>query len=205
MHNLQQLFDFYRGTKPSKGKLNDAANFLIHTCKALQVTMPEDIYPELFEEIPGAIEEYFGSLKYKAIQDKSTFAEMIGRYGPTDGWEKPFQKLLSDSDGNLRQFALHALDYCGKTNPELIIPYIETVSKSKDLLMRNVAVILIGKLICTGHSDLLKTIIKSWQEQGNGLFIQEIFSHIRATSHPVLQESAYRKFRDWLQLEFNFE
>jgi len=205
MHNLQKLFDFYRDTKPTKGKLNDAANFLIHTCKALRVTMPEDIDPELLEDIPTAIEEYFGPSRDKAIQDKSTFAEMIGRYGPKNGWEKPFQKLLNDSDSNLRQFALHALEYCGKKTPELIIPYIETVSKSKDLLMRNVAVILVGKLFCAGHNELLKTVIQGWQKQGNRIFIQEIYLYIRTNSRPDMPEDARIQFKNWLQLEFNLK
>ena len=204
MQTLQTLFDFYKSTAPSKGKLRDAANVLIHICKAVRENKPEDIGPDKFENIPHALDLFYGTHKEKAAQDKGIFAEMIGRFGPREGWEKPFEKLLQDSDDNLRQFSLNALEFCGNKEPQLILPYIEQTFHSKDILMRTVAAILIGKIYCAGHSAFLKPVITRWEEGNGRLFIQEVYSNLRFSQQNGIQNEACLSFKNWLQQEFNF-
>ncbi len=204
MQTLQTLFDYYKDTTPSKGKLKEAANVLIHICKAVRVSKPEDIGPDKFENIPHALDLFYGIHKEKAAQDKGIFAEMIGRFGPRAGWEKPFEKLLLDADDNLRQFSLNALEFCGSREPSLIIPYIERTFQSKDILMRTVAAILIGKIYCSGHSAFIKSVILQWKEGDGRLFIQEIYSNLRFSQQNGIQNEACRSLKNWLQQEFNF-
>lgn len=204
MQTLQTLFDYYKETGPSKGKLKDAAHVLIHICKAVRVNKPEDIGPDMFENIPHALDLFYGANNEKAAQDKGLFAEMIGRFGPRDGWERPFEKLLNDADSNVRQFTLNTLEYCGKKDPELIRPYIEQTFHSKDILLRTVAAILVGKLYCAGHGAYFKAHIDRWKSGEGRLFIQEIYSNLRFSEKNGIQESACADFKNWLKKEFRF-
>ncbi len=204
MQTLQTLFDYYKDTAPSKGKLRDAANVLIRICKAVRVSKPEDIGPDKFENIPHALDLFYGPQKEKAAQDKGIFAEMIGRFGPRKGWEKPFEKLLNDPDSNLRQFSLNALEFCGKRDPQLVLPYIEQTFHSKDILMRTVAAILVGKIYCAGHTEFLEPVILRWKEGDGRMFIQEVYSSLRYSLHTGIPNEDCDKFKNWLKLEFNF-
>ena len=77
MSNLQELYDFYLETNPSTGKIRNATNFLIHACQAMEVSSPEEIDDDLIEELPSAIDQYFGDNQQKAVHDKGVLAEMI--------------------------------------------------------------------------------------------------------------------------------
>ena len=206
MQNLQKLFNYYRDTNPSSGKLNSAASLLIHVCTALNVKNPEDIHDYLLEDIPAALDEHFKGNRDKAIQDKSILAEMIGRFGPKEGWQVTLDILLRDTDSNLRQFALQSLEYCGNSEPELILPYIEKYSKSKDPLLRNISALLVSRIFCTSGRDFLKPVIAKWKLDKNTLFIREIITNIDELNHSTNSDSAEascRQFKTWLQKEFN--
>jgi len=200
MQNLQDLFDFYKETEPTKGKLSSAVNVLIHISQALKVAGPEQVGPDKYAEIIPALDEYFPNSIDKAIQDKSILGEMIGRYGPRDGWENPLRALLNSADSNLRQYVFQALDFIGERSPKFILPYIEKYRSSDDLLMRNVAAILVGKLFCAGRSDFLKPVFRSWQQQGGKLFINEIASQIKSVNG-YFSKDDYEHFKKWLQEE----
>ncbi|HID40198.1 MAG TPA: hypothetical protein EYP36_11890 [Calditrichaeota bacterium] len=174
MQNLQDLYDFYLSTKPSRGKIKSATTLLIHICKALQTISPEEIGQEMFSKIPQALDEMYYSTQHKAINDKSTLAEMIGRFGPQNGWDETFEILLDDRDENLRQFTLNTLEYVGKRNPAMVLPYIERYRKSSDLLMRDVSANLAGKILSFDQEDVIKRAVWRWINEGDTEFINEI-------------------------------
>ncbi len=174
MENLLDLYEFYIQTQPSSGKVKSATTMLIHVCKALDVNAPEEVTVDLFEEIPRAIGEFYQSSPGKALHDKSVLAEMIGHYGPRDGWEKPFEYLLNDPDENLRQFTLSALQFYGESHSESIIPYIERYKNSENQLIKDVTANLVGKLLCSEHSEPLKIKLKEWSENGDREFIDNV-------------------------------
>ncbi len=202
MQTLQDLFDHYKRTAPTKGKLVSATNVLIHICKSMNVAKAEDIGRDKFTELINAIDDYYPHSTDKAIQDKSILAEMIGHYGPRDGWEVPFQQLLRSEDSNLRQYVFQVLEYIGIRSPELVLPYIEIYRSSTDLLMRNVASILVGKIFCAGHAEVLKPVIVSWNQQGGRLFIREVAVQLQSANHSFPAESC-REFQAWLKDELN--
>ena len=156
MNNLQDLYDFYRQTNPSPGKIKAATVFLIHCCKALNLSNPDDITEDLYQEIPKAIDTLYKHSESQAIQDKSIFAEMIGRFGPKQGWEKVLDILLNDGDENLCQFTLQSLEYYGCENPEEIYPYVERYINSNDPLMVHIASRIFVGMLCTAHSDFIQ-------------------------------------------------
>lgn len=204
MENLQKLFDYYCMTNPTSGKISEASNMLIHACEALDIDGPEEIREKYFEQLPDALDHFFGANSDKAIQDKSTLAEMIGRFGPINGWEKPFRKILQDEDSNLRQFCLQTLEFCGRREPELVLPYIEETFKLKDMLMRNVAATLVGKLYQAGNDGLIREVIRGWYEAGQKMFVQEIYSQIRLRKGSDASVQKLTELREWMQREFFF-
>lgn len=174
MTNLQELYDFYLLTKPSRGKVKSATTLLIHTCKALNKASPEEVTDKLFAEIPDAINEFFYTERHKAVLDKSILAEMIGRYGPKDGWQEPFNVLLNDSDENLRQFTLYSLEYSGSIDSSLVVPYIDKFRSSSDPLMQQIAAHLASKLLCGEETGKMKLSVEGWINNGEKLFVEEI-------------------------------
>ncbi len=202
MQNLQDLFEFYKETEPTKGKLSSAVNVLIHISQALNVAGPEQVGPDKYAEIIPAIDEYFPNSIDKAIQDKSILGEMIGRYGPRDGWENPLHALLNSADSNLRQYVFQALEYIGTRSPELVLPYIEKYRKSSDLLMRNVASILVGKIFCAGHADVLKPVILAWNKNDGHIFIDDIMIQLK-TRKSSFSSKDCEHFMQWLHDDLN--
>ncbi len=202
MQTLQDLYDYFKETGPTKGKLTAATNVVIHICNSMKVANAEEIGRDHFSEIVAAIDAYYPHSADKAIQDKSILAEMIGRYGPRDGWEKPLQLLLDSRDSNLRQYVFQVLEYTGIRSPELVLPYIEKYRKSTDLLMRNVASILVGKMFCAGQADALKPVILTWNKEGGRLFITEVLVQLRARASSFSSDDC-EKFKKWLQDELN--
>ncbi len=84
MNNLQELYDVFLATKPYSGKIKSATSMMIHVCKALDLATQEEITSDYFEEVPGALNEYFKNYPLKSTQDKAILAEMIGRVGPDE-------------------------------------------------------------------------------------------------------------------------
>jgi hypothetical protein len=175
MQNLQDLYDYYISTKPSHGKLKSASSMLIRVCKVLNFTSPEELTSEYFSEIPAAIDKFYKSSENLAIQDKSVLAEMIGRYGPKDGWEKTFNILLTDKDSNLSQFTLHSLEYSGHENYPITISYIEKYMHHHDRLMRHVSAHLVCNLLCSERADDIKQKILKWINNGDDEFNKSIY------------------------------
>ncbi|MEJ2055380.1 MAG: hypothetical protein P8X42_15805 [Calditrichaceae bacterium] len=178
MQNLQDLYDFYMETHPSRGKLKSASTMLIRVCKMMDVNSPEDITPDKYELIPSAIDRYHSDSYNLAVQDKSILAEMIGRYGPKDGWEKTFDTLLTDRDDNLAQFTLHSLEYSGSENYRITLSYIEKFMNHRDRLMRHVSAHLVCNLLCSENVDIMKNRIIEWSENGNAEFNQVVFKSL---------------------------
>ena len=175
MQNLQDLYDYYITTKPSQGKLKAASSMLIRVCKILNLISPEDITSDYYNEIPAAIDQYHKASENLAIQDKSILAEMIGRYGPKDGWEKTFNMLLADKDSNLSQFTLHSLEYSGHENYPLTISYIEKYMHHHDRLMRHVSAHLVCNLLCSDRAEDIKIKITDWIDKGDDEFNKNIY------------------------------
>jgi hypothetical protein len=207
MHNLQDLYEYYITTKPSQGKLKSASSMLIHVCKILNLASPEYVTSDYYNEIPAVIDKYHKSSKNLAIQDKSIIAEMIGRYGPKDGWEKTFDKLLADKDSNLCQFTLHSLEYSGNENYSLTIAYIEKYMHHHDRLMRQVSAHLVCSLLCSDHAEDIKIKILNWIDKGDDEFNKSIYdclegiinnkTHIKNTAQ---SQAAYQWLADQLNI-----
>lgn len=206
MNCLQDLYDFYIQTKPSRGKLKAASSMLIHVCKALNQVSAEQVTPDFYKEIPPAIDLYYKSSKNLAIQDKSILSEMIGRYGPKDGWEKAFEVLLKDEDENLRQFTLHSLEYITAQQPDLVIKYIEEYKNSSDSMLREVTVHLVENLLCSDQNLLIKGKLMEWNQLGEQHFLKEVvrgFKKVVDNQHKISAERDCRVAYDWLVKNFN--
>jgi hypothetical protein len=178
MDNLQELYDYYIATNPSSGKISSATTLLIHICKALNFDMTEQITPEYFADIPASLDDLYRLSPNKAIQDKSILAEMIGRYGPRDGWEKVVDILLEDKDLNLRQFALHSLEYYGHEKPEVVIPYLNRFISTSNEIMREIAAHVYASLLCDKQLASHETLITEIKKINNRLFLQNIYMAI---------------------------
>ncbi len=200
--NLQILFDEYAKRKPSKGKLDAAIKFLIHTCKALRISSAEEVGPDEFSGILKSIELFHARSRDAAIQDKSILAEMIGSYGPKDGWDIVLDQLLNDHDKNLRQFALQTLELSGEHNPQIIIPYIEQAMTAKDAIMVHIAAILVTRLYCSGHKDYITSLISEWEEKGKREFILQVYANIPDVEHDRYARSDCQMLKSWLKQEF---
>ena len=133
MNNLQELYDAFLATKPYSGKIKSATSMMIHVCKALNFPTQEEITSEFFEDIPGALNEHFENYPLKSTQDKAILAEMIGRVGTYESLLGLLDKLLTDTDENVRQYSLHSLGYFGKDYPEKVMPFVERFRKSNDI------------------------------------------------------------------------
>jgi hypothetical protein len=205
MTSLQHLFDYFVKTKPSRGKLKAATTMLIHTCRALRINTPEEITRDKYTQITEALDEHFSAEPHKAIQDKSILAEMIGRFGPRDGWETLFDQLIDDADENLRQFTLHALEFSAEVNFDYVLPYIERMRVSKDSVMRQVAAHITGNLLCSRKSDVMKSCMQRWQETSDRAFITEVFRDLeRDYSRNAIRKNSKetKELIAWLKAEF---
>ncbi len=178
MPNLQELHDHYLKTKPNAQKVQRASQLLVRLCKQLNLASPEEINPDLHTMLPKTIDEYYKHDFHKAIQDKSMLAEMIGRFGPIDGWEKVLEVLLNDEDSNLRQFSLQSLEYCGKENLDLIIYYIEKYKDDNDELMQAVSARLTSKVYSEHNEKLLLQLIQKWTTNKNRTFLENLKKRI---------------------------
>lgn len=182
MKNLQELYDFYVKTKPSAGKVRSATTLLIHICNALNTDAPEEVTPDMYNTIPKALDDYYGSGVHTALQDKSSLAEMIGRYGPRDGWETVIDELLNDRDRNIRQFMLQSLEYSGNHEPSLVLPYIFRFRDSKDQDMREVSIKLMCRFLMSEHQPMLLDEIQTWSMAENRHYLADIRDHIKLSN-----------------------
>jgi len=196
MENLQHLYDYYLKTKPSSGKIRTATTLLIRICKALNTDAPEDITPDIYKQIPPAIDEFYGSSVSKALQDKSMLAEMIGRYGPRNGWEEALEVLLADTDSNLRQFTLQSLGYYSLMKPFKVLPYIEKYKNSDDVEMKNVAVNLLCKLLASEHAADIFDQIHSWPLGDNQVFLNEVKECLTKFDYSEIDPKIYKWFSE---------
>lgn len=206
MNNLQDLFEFYKTTQPSDGKIKAATAFLIHTCKAMKADRPEDIESDLFVEIPQALETCYSASPTRVTQDKCILAEMIGRYGPLGAWQEVVNVLLDDEDENVRQFSLHALAYCARSDIELVLPFIERYRLSGDTFMKNVTANLVSKLLCSGGAERLKERMGVWAGQGDMDFIREIAKNMDINirrSEKIENGNSCMAARQWIEKEFD--
>lgn len=171
MSSLQNLHDIYIKSRPAARKVQTTSQLLIRLCKSLNLDGPEEITPEYYARLPQIIDSYCNSNIHKAIQDKSTLAEMIGRHGPVDGWEKALDALLNDKDSNLRQFVLQSLEYTARRKPEIIIPYIEKFKDGKDDLLQNVGARVISRSIMSVHSEYIDQKLQEWEAKNDFDFL----------------------------------
>ncbi|MBN2423651.1 MAG: hypothetical protein JXR46_06980 [Calditrichaceae bacterium] len=202
MESLQDLYDAYIQTMPSSGKIKSATTLLIHICKAMNVSSAEEILTQDFAEIPHALNSFYKASSDKGVQDKSMLAEMIGRYGPKDGWEKPYDILLSDSDENLRQFTLYSIESIAETNPDLLIKYIERYMQADDPLFINIAAHLAGKIMCGKHRQKMQEVVEKWLKEGKLSFLEEIINTLKMTiqrKEKLNQHEACQSAYEWLK------
>ncbi|TFG96391.1 MAG: HEAT repeat domain-containing protein [Calditrichales bacterium] len=178
MKNLQDLYDAYIETRPSTGKIRTATAMMIHACKALDLSSQEEITIDYFESIPNALESFFFAHTLKATIDKTILAEMIGRLGPKKNVKKLLDRLLTDQNENVRQFALHSLEFYGIQHPQTILPYLERFRKSTEPEMRTTAAMLVGRLQCAGQSEWALGQIMKWYKQDDLLFVGEVLSRM---------------------------
>jgi hypothetical protein len=177
MDNLQELYDEFLRTQPSVGKIKTATTMMIHVCKALNVPSNEEITVEYFKEIPGSLDNYFSNYPLRATQDKAILSEMIGRVGAIPELKAVLEELLADKDENVRQYALHSLEYCGLKDSSLILPYIERYRKTDDLPMYTMAAYLAGKISVMKDYQLLLERIEQWFQEDKK-FVQEVVKHM---------------------------
>jgi hypothetical protein len=206
MQNLQDLYDFYIDTKPSPGKIKAASSLLIRLCKVLNLSSPEKITNDYYKEIPKMIDQYHGSSRNQAAQDKSVLAEMIGRYSPKDGWEATFDILLDDKDENLRQFTLHTLEFSENENPEISLNYIEKYKDNPETTMRHVAAHLAAALLTGKHFELMKKKLELWCDNNHQHFAKDVLKGIRNCDDMKPKSPNRRsceKAREWLTSRFN--
>jgi hypothetical protein len=198
MSNLQALHDFYLSTKPNSGKVQHASKLLIRLCRQMNLDSPEDITPELYHSLPEIIDIYYRKDIHKAIQDKSMLAEMIGRYGPKEGWEVVINNLLTNSDSNLRQFSFQALEYSAKENPNLILPYIEKFKNDPDSLMIAVAARIMSKMCTYKNQKMIDSLLIKWSKEGHFEFLELL----RKNSLKCIKREEEFTKNDWYQSFF---
>ena len=178
MNNLQDLYDIYIETQPSSAKIRNATSMMIHVCRALDISAQEEVTTEYFDSIPRALDDFYLAHPMKATMDKSILAEMIGRIGPKKKLRPLLEKLLADNDENVRLFTLNSLEFCGKEEPALILPYIEKYRKSTDLEMRTTAASLVGNLQCSDKYEHILSWIKKWYDEKDYAFVHEILERM---------------------------
>jgi len=201
MSDLQQLHDFYLTTKPSARKVQTASQVLIRLCKQLNVDGPSDINEGYYTEIPAAVDTYYENDIHKAIQDKSVIAEMVGRYGPRDGYEIIMEKLLEEADSNLRQFCIQAMEYAGRKDFTLVAGYIDRYKNSDEQVMREVVARMVSRIFNAGNEKFIHEKIIEWMEQKEIAFLLQIkqnFSNYIRQKEDFANDASYRHFYDWL-------
>ena len=203
MKNLQNLFDEYLVTEPSAEKIKAATSMMIHLGKALNVSTQEEINSDYYSEISDALDDYFFKAPHKARLDKAILAEMIGRVGPGGGLKKILDRLLTDKDAEVRQFALQSLEYWGSKNPNDVLPYLERYRTSEDSNMVATAARLAARMLCLKHHQNLLDQMQHWCDVGDEGFISEIlqrFSHIYKQGNCDHQKTNLKKIKKWVQI-----
>ncbi len=201
MSNLQHLHDFYLTTKPNARKVQTASQLLIRLCKQLNMDSPADIDDSYYPELSAIIDSYYENDYHKAIQDKSILSEMIGRYGPKDGYEIIMESLLEDKDQNLRQFCMQTLEYSARRDFDQVADYLERYKNSDDKLMQAVAARLVSKVFGENNEQLIRRKIEQWLAEGDIAFLLEIkksFSNYIRRQEDFANTVLYRQFYDWL-------
>ena len=197
MTSLQDLHDHYLSTRPNTLKVQAASKLLIRLCIHLKLDTSADITSEYYKTLPQVIDEYYHNDFHKAIQDKSMLAEMIGRYGPSDGWESTLETLLNDKDSNLRQFSFQSLEFCGQRNPMLILPYIERYKDSNNELMKSVAARIFSKIYSVQHKDLFIKLLENWNNKGSLEFLSLLHKNIEkaiSRNEPFTKEKSHQVY-----------
>jgi len=203
MKNLQELYDAYLATKPYSGKIKSATAMMIHVCKALNVASQEEVTSDYFTVIPEALSNYFSNYPLKSTQDKGILAEMIGRTGPDGELGELLDILLEDKDENVRQFSLHSLEYIGKDDPDLVLPYIERFRKSENPTMKSMAAHLTSHLSCSQKYETVLEKIEAWFEEGDIGFVQDVILRIIQWQKQNLScNLPFDEFKDWLNNQF---
>lgn len=204
MNNLQELYDAFLATKPYSGKIKSATSMMIHVCKALDLPTQEEVTADYFEDIPGALNEHFINYPLKSTQDKAILAEMIGRVGTDESLLKLLDKLLTDSDENVRQYSLHSLGYFGKDYPEKVMPFVERFRKSNDYTMKSVAAHLLTHLASSGNQEFIFSKLKKWFIEGDLEFVKDVSQRIVDTiKKGELKNIPLDKFMDWINTNFD--
>jgi hypothetical protein len=189
MNNLQELYDVFLRTKPSDGKIKAATTMMIHVSKALNMSSNEEITTEYLVDIPRSLDEFFYNTPPKAMQDKAILSEMIGRVGPLPELRGLLENLLADEDENVRQYTLHSLEYCGMSDPQAVLPYIEKYMRGVDPIMQTMASHLAGKISCSKHYKLILDRILVWYKKGEFAFVKEVLKRmIQLRKHGLCRE-----------------
>jgi hypothetical protein len=197
MPNLQSLHDYYLSTRPKSGKVQAASKLLIRLCKHFNLDSPEEITPEFYSSLPEAVDAYYKKDFHKAIQDKSILAEMVGAFGPKEGWERALESLLNDPDSNLRQFSFQSLENIAKKEPRLVMPYIEKYKDCDDLLMQTVAARIMSKIYSVENNAFFNSKIQQWSEEGSFEFLQILDKNIKKCikrNEEFTQKAAHQKY-----------
>ena len=205
MNNLQELYDEFLKTEPSVGKIKTATTMMIHVCKALNVPSNEEITVEYFKEIPANLDNFFSNYPLKSTQDKAILSEMIGRIGPIPELKAVLEELLADKDENVRQYALHGLEYRGLKDPLSILPYIERFRKTDDSIMYTMAAYLVGKISCTKDYKLVLERVEQWYEDDKE-FVQEVIKHMLQIRKQGIFKDVIFEIKDvlkWAKEKFN--
>jgi len=204
MNDLQELYDAYLATKPYSGKIKSATSMMIHVCKALDMQTQEEITSEYFADIPNALNNFFENYPLKSTQDKAILAEMIGRVGPDESLLVLLDKLLTDTDENVRQYSLHSLGYFGKDYPEKVMPFIERFRKSNDYTMKTVAAHLLTHLTGSGNQEFIFSKLKDWFEEGDLKFVNDVSQRIADTvKNEDIKSISLEEFYDWIKTNFD--
>jgi hypothetical protein len=205
MNNLQELYDAFLKTTPSDGKIKAATTMMIHVSKALNMASNEEITTEYFVDIPRSLNEFFYNTPPKALQDKAILSEMIGRVGPMPELRGLLENLLADEDENVRQYALHSLEYYGLTDPGAVLPYVEKYMRAVDPIMSTMAVHLTGKISCSDKFQIIFDRILAWYKKGEYAFVQEVLKRmIQLRAHGLCQEYKLttEEIIDWCRQNF---
>ncbi len=197
MENLQELFDAYLLTKPSGEKIRAATIMMIHVGKALNVATQEEITHEYYDEITGAIDDFFIKSPQKATLDKVILAEMIGRVGPSGKSKRIFKKLLEDRDENVRQYALASLEFFGQKRPKTVLKYIEIYGKSVDENMRMIATDLAAKMLCHGKHRTVLAQFQKWCGEDKGVFAVDIIRRIKDLNENDMCGEGFDRLHKW--------
>jgi len=204
MNDLQELYDAYLATKPYSGKIKSATSMMIHVCKALDMQTQEEITSEYFADIPNALNNFFENYPLKSTQDKAILAEMIGRVGPDESLLVLLDKLLTDTDENVRQYSLHSLGYFGKDYPEKVMPFVERFRKSNDYTMKTVAAHLLTHLTGSGNQEFIFSKLKEWFEEGDLKFVNDVSQRIADTvKNEDIKSISLEEFSNWIKTNFD--